>query len=153
MDPLPEPQYNQCSCALACFVWCIKRDGALDLTQSDFVHTNKHLYWEWHSNNREGLLSRGQLFDLIVGHFPKARKFVHTNSSTDFCDYINRNYQNGYICGFVMTRKPTNHCLSIVHWNGQSVKVMNPSGEGAFENVSWADFENQADADFLAFFK
>ena len=153
MNPPPESQYNQWACALACFVWCMKRRGVANLVQEDFVRTNKHRYWAWHSNNQEGLLSRGELFDLMLAAIPQIRKHVHTNSVADFHDYLNRNYKGGYIAGFVLTRKRTNHCLAIVEWNGQAVDVMNPDGAGTSATVQWTDLESNSDADFLAFFE
>lgn len=135
----------------------MKRYGASDLVQEDFVRTNNHLFWEWNSTNpnrQEGLLSRGQMCDLMLATEGLAiRKFVHTNSSQDFHGYLNRNYSGGYIAGFVMTRQPTNHCLAIVEWDGQNVEVMNPSDKGSFKSVTWVDFETNPDADFLAFFR
>ncbi len=130
----------------------MKRHGASNLTQEDYVRTNKPHFWEWHSNNREGLLTRGELFDLMIAAIPEIRKFVHTNSAQDFHDYLNRNYSGGYIGGFVMTRQPTNHCLAIVQWDGKNVEVMNPSGHGSFQTLPWVDLEAKSDADFLAFF-
>ena len=150
-----EIQYNQWACALACYVWCMKRYGATNLTQADFVRTNRVHYWEWHSNNREGLLSAGNLYDLMRASH-SVRKCLCTNSVQDCHDYLNKHYQNGvgYLGGYILTRKPTNHCLAVDTWDGQVVNVMNPSPQnGGFQTLQWVDLEKNSDADFLFFFR
>ena len=128
----------------------MKRCGRI-LDQQEFVRTHKDRYWEWHTNNREGLVSRGQLIDLMSSVGLPIRKYLHTNSVDDLHQYLSKHYSNGYFGGYILTRKPTNHCLSLVKWDGDSVQTMDPSPGGGFATHPWSYWQNDRDSDFLVF--
>lgn len=128
----------------------MNRDGH-DTSQQELINNHISEYPEWQKGH-QGLLKRGSLIDLTMTYYP-VRKIIHTESPQDCKDYLQKNYHGKYLCGYVLTRAPTNHCMSICAWDGDVVHVMNPTPDTGHQQISWDDLEKNHNADFLMFFR
>ena len=113
-------------------------------SQQALIHRHIMEYPEWQKGSY-GVLTRGGLIDLTLAYFP-TRSFHHT-SSPDLC----RTLGVGFLCGYVLTRKNSNHCMAIIDWDDETMRVMNPFPNQGYQELSWDDLKTNHDADFLIF--
>ena len=150
VNPKPIAAKNEWSCALACVVWTLTRLQS-PVSQDDLIFRFGVYYPEW--THRPGLLSRGDVLSLLERTGLPYRRFVHLHAKDGVLRAINDNYAD-YLCGFVFTRKPTNHCMAVDGWNGESVNLMNPDRNNpVLLPMKWDDLFSQYDADVLWIFK
>jgi hypothetical protein len=148
--PAPIGQFNKWSCTLACISWVLAKNST-PTSQEDIIHKLGLWYPEWF--HREGLMDRGDILTLFARLGVPIRKFVHLNDKGEILRLITK-YYSDYFAGFVLTRKPTNHCLAIDSWSGDIVRVMEPNPTTpAFHDLRWDDLFRQSDADVLWLFR
>jgi hypothetical protein len=149
-SPNPIAVFNQWSCTLACISWVLAKNGA-PTSQEEIIHKLGLWFPEWF--HRPGLMDRGDILTLFGRLAIPIRKFVHLNDKDESLRLISKYYQD-YFAGFVLTRKPTNHCLAIDSWTGDTVRVMDPHPTSpVFHDLKWDDLFHQSDCDVLWLFR
>jgi hypothetical protein len=150
MAPDPIPAFNQWSCCLASISWVLSRLGSPKSQEDIIYHLGLH-FPTW--THRAGLMERGDILNLLLLLGIPVRKFYHLNDKEETLRLLNKFYPD-YIAGFVLTRKPTNHCLAINVWDGDTVTVMDSAPQSpAFRKLRWDDVFQQHDADVFFLFK
>jgi hypothetical protein len=123
------------------------------ISQQDIIYRYGLWFPEWF--HRPGLMERGDIFNLLLRLGLPVRKFIHLNDKDESLKIISKYYSaTDYIAGFVLTRKPDNHCLAIDVWNGDIVTMMNPDQtKPDFLNIKWDDLFQKSDPDILWVFR
>lgn len=149
INPAPVASINEWSCALACIEWVCRKWGK-ELTQDHLISNYGLWFPEWF--HRKGLMGRGDIINLFLRLGFPIRNFAHFNEKEEVLRLINAHYAN-YAAGFVLTRKPCNHCLAIEGWTAEVVHVMNPARTNPFqETYNWTDLFQKYEADVLWLF-
>lgn len=146
--PPPIAAFNEWSCALACVSWVMEKHNPI--SQKEIIYRHGLWFPEWF--HREGLMNRGDILNLFERLNIPIRKFTHINEKEESLKIVTK-YFSSYFAGFVLTRKPTNHCLAIANWDGDKVKIMEPDRMAPkFREIQWDDLFQNQDADVLWLF-
>jgi hypothetical protein len=118
-------------------------------SQGDLVEKFKAYFPEW--QNRPGLLSRCELVRFLEMNQLNVGKYILSSDKEELCRMFNDNHDH-YLCGFVLTRLPTNHCMALAGISGDNFMVMNCAREKPkFENHPWSQL-SKFDGDMLLVF-
>lgn len=135
---------------MACVAWTLTC-RASPISQDDLIFRFGVYYPEW--THRPGLLSRGDVLTLLERTGLPYRRFLHLHAKDEVLKAVT-DYYADYLCGFVFTHKPTNHCMAVAAWDGDSVKLMNPDRNNPVTlSIRWDDLFSTYDADVLWIFK
>ncbi len=83
-----------------------------------------------------------------MNEFPVG-KFIQSDDPKELCSFF---AGNRYLCGFVQTQTPTNHCMAVPGISGEHFVLMGCARENPrFMNARW-DFLKSTAADMLLVF-
>lgn len=148
--PNPVTPINEWACCIAALSWNLHKCG-LPVSQDEIIirfgpHFPKWLHYK-------GLASRGEIISLCDMLGVGFRRFLHTNSKDELFDYLGKNIKD-YIMGFVLTHRPTNHCMGVESWNAEVVNVMDAGMPQAnLRPMHWDALCQDNDADYLFLFR
>jgi hypothetical protein len=147
MNP-PLAAANEWCCCVTAVAWSLGNLGR-PTRQEDIITKFKPYFPDWDS--RPGLISRCDLLRLLEMNELHGRKYIQSDDKDELCSFFSKNYRQ-YLCGFVQTRNPTNHCMAVAGLDGNFFLMMdcdrtNPK----IQKVGW-DFLASASADMLLVF-
>jgi len=147
MEPLAA--INEWCCSVTSVTWALNGLGK-PITQEEIIQKFTPYFPEW--KDRPGLVSRTDVLRLLEMNELNVGKYIQSADKEELCSFFSKNHPK-YQCGFLQTRKSTNHCMPLVGLSGNGFQFMNCDRVSpSFIDVGW-DFLGKTDADMLLVFQ
>lgn len=144
----PLAAHNEWCCSVTAVSWALGSLG-IPVTQEEILTKLSPHFPAW--SDRPGLAARCDPIRLLELNGITAGKYIQSNDKEELCRFFGDNHTR-YLCGFVQTRIPTNHCMALVGLDADFFVMMNGDRTSPeFVRESW-DFLQTADADMLLAF-
>lgn len=148
--PAPVASINEWSCAIACIEWVCKRHGK-DIDQNQILKDFKNHFPRW--KDQAGLM-QAQDIPILISLLKFSGVTSHGCGTKDETVKVITDHYTKYFAGFVLTSKPTNHCLAIYEWDGDRVSLMEPDQmQPIYSQYKWDELFDKRGASVLWLFR